>query len=246
MGKCITATVVFIAWLCKTLWVIDLPVIADPDDALAQPTRARLFVLLGEFKRPAGTAELSERLELHPNGVRVHLERLEQAGLVQRAPARTQRGRPPDAWRIAPDARPGGEPPHAYQDLGRWLARALRARQGGLRGIERTGCEIGHELVPRDAATEPDALDASLTALGFQPKIKRQGDSLTVCLGNCPYRDAVRENQPAVCTLHEGITRGLLEVLEPHAKLTTFEPHDPDQAGCLIELKGMTEPAANR
>jgi predicted ArsR family transcriptional regulator len=51
---------------------VDVP--PSPDDALAQPTRARLFSLLGELRRPAGTDELARRLELHPNGVRLHLE----------------------------------------------------------------------------------------------------------------------------------------------------------------------------
>ena len=227
--------------------VIDLPATADPDDALSQPTRARLFALLGELKRPAGTVELAERLDLHPNGIRLHLERLEQAGLVERARVRQRRGRPPDAWTIAPDARPGGRPPRAYQDLGRWLARALRARPGGLRGIEATGREIGRELAPTGAEAGADALQTSLAALGFQPTVKRrEGDQLTVCLRNCPYRDAVHENQPAICTLHKGITRGLLDVLEPQAKLTGFVPHDPDQAGCLIELRGLGKPAATR
>ncbi len=170
-----------IATLCKTL-SMDLPAVASPDDALWQPTRARLFTLLGELKRPAGTAELAERLDLHPNGVRLHLERLQEAGLVERARVRHRRGRPPDAWTIARDAEPGGEAPHAYQDLGRWLARALR----------------------------------SLTALGFRPTIqKREGDRLTFCLRSCPYRDAVRENQT-------------------------------DEAGCLIELRGLSEPAGDR
>ena len=63
--------------------MIDLPAIADPENALSQPTRARLFSLLGELKQPAETAQLAERLGLHPNGVRLHLERLEEAGLVE-------------------------------------------------------------------------------------------------------------------------------------------------------------------
>jgi predicted ArsR family transcriptional regulator len=219
--------------------VIDLPVIADPDDALAQPTRARLFALLSELKRPAGTAELADRLELHPNGVRLHLERLAQQGLVERARARTPRGRPPDAWTIAPEAQPAGRAPRAYRDLGRWLARALRAG-GGRRGIEATGREIGRELAPKNPARDPDALETTLTALGFQPTIEqREDDRLTVCLGNCPYRDVVRENQPAICALHRGITRGLLDVLEPQAKLAAFVPRDPDEAGCVIELRGL-------
>ena len=39
-------------------------------DALSQPTRARLVRELAGLGRPASTAELAERLELHPNGVR--------------------------------------------------------------------------------------------------------------------------------------------------------------------------------
>jgi hypothetical protein len=61
-------------------------------------------------------------------------------------------------------------------------------------------------------------------------------------LRNCPYRTAVHENQPAICTLHKGITHGLLDVLHPHAKLERFEPHDPDQAGCEIELQWIQPP----
>ena len=211
--------------------MIDLPVVADPDDALSQPTRARLFALLSELKRPAGTAELAERLQLHPNGVRMHLERLAAVGLIERARVRQARGRPPDTWAIASGAEPGGRAPRAYQDLGRWLARALGARPGGLRSIENAGREIGRELAPEDAVSDPDALEISLTALGFQPLVTRQkGDQLTVCLRNCPYRDAVHENQPAVCALHKGITRGLL---------------DPDRAGCLIELRGFRKEAVH-
>ncbi len=219
---------------------MDSPAATAPDDVLAQPTRARLFALLGELKRPAGTVELADRLKLHPNGIRIHLERMEQAGLVERARVRRQRGRPPDAWRIAPQAQPGGSAPDAYRDLGRWLARALRAGARGTAGLEATGREIGRELAPGDAAATAEALETSLTALGFQPTVAgRDGDRTTFCLGNCPYRDAVSENQPAICALHRGITRGLLDVLEPHAQLTAFVPHDPNRAGCLIEVRGL-------
>ena len=219
---------------------MDAPFAKSPDDVLAQPTRSRLFALLVELKRPAGTVELAERLGLHPNGVRIHLERMEQAGLVERARVRHQRGRPPDAWTIAADARPGGSAPRAYQDLGRWLARALRSPQRGLRSIEETGRQIGRELAPESTASNPAGFEAALTALGFQPTAKlHEEHGVTFCLGNCPYRDAVRENQPAICALHKGITRGLLDVLAPEATLAGFVPRDPDEAGCTIELRGL-------
>jgi predicted ArsR family transcriptional regulator len=218
--------------------VIDLPAVADPDDALSQPTRARLFALLFELKRPAGTAELAERLGLHPNGVRLHLERLADQGLVERARARTPRGRPPDAWRIAPDARPAGTDPRAYEDLGRWLARALDAPRRGLRGIEDTGRLIGRELAPSAVGSTAEVLENTLVALGFQPTTRSSdGGELTFCLRNCPYSAVVRENQPVVCTLHKGITLGLLDVLDQHARLAAFDPHDPDEAGCVIDVR---------
>jgi len=72
---------------------MDLPTGAG-HDVLAQPTRARLFTLLDELKRPASTDELAEQLGLHPNGVRVHLERLHDAELVVRTRSRRPRGRP--------------------------------------------------------------------------------------------------------------------------------------------------------
>jgi predicted ArsR family transcriptional regulator len=221
---------------------VDAPLAIDPEDLLAQPTRARLFALLGELGRAAGTVELAERVDLHPNGVRLHLERMEEAGLVARERARQARGRPRDAWTIAPDAQPGGEPPTAYNDLGRWLARAIPARPGRLRDVEATGREIGRELAPRSAESGgTEALQSTLSALGFQPGLQQETpDRMTLCLGNCPYRDAVRENQAVICTLHRGITLGLLDVLDPHAKLTDFVPRDPDTAGCLIKVGSVT------
>lgn len=220
--------------------MIDLPGTMSPDDALSQPTRAQLFKLLGQMGRPAATVELAEQLGLHPNGVRMHLERLAQDGLLLRERQPQPRGRPRDVWKIAPDARPGGRAPSAYADLVRWLARATGSGSGGLRAIEAAGREIGRELACSQGTAGEDAFQTTLTSLGFQPKVKaRAGERVTICLGNCPYRDAVRENQPVVCTLHRGITRGLLDVMGADAKLTGFEPKDPDRAGCLIKLTGM-------
>ena len=219
---------------------MDAPPVA-PDDPLAQRTRAALFALLGELRRAAGTAELAERLGLHPNGVRVHLERLQDAGLVARVRARQPRGRPRDAWTIAPEARPGSAPPRAYEDLGRWLARVLQSRRTSLRGIEQTGREIGRELAPAEGGGDAQALLPVLTALGFQPVVQDDDrDRVTFCLRNCPYRAAVHENRPAICTLHRGLTRGLLDVLAPDAELAGFVPQDPDEAGCLIEVRRGT------
>ena len=56
-------------------------------------------------------------------------------------------------------------------------------------------------------------------------------------LRNCPYRSAVRANQPAVCAIHRGMTTGLREGVDPGATLSGFVPKDPDTAGCLIDVQ---------
>lgn len=218
---------------------MDVPPVLDPGDALAQPTRARLFALLGELRRAAGTVELAERLDLHPNGVRVHLERLEQAGLVARRRAPQPRGRPRDAWVVAPGARPGGAPPDAYADLGRWLARALPSSGGAAPDVEAVGRRIGCELAPVGAAPDDDPIETTLSALGFAPSAgSGPGERRTYRLGNCPYRDAVRQSPDLVCRLHRGMTEGMLTAIDPRLELLDFVPHDPDAAGCLVEVGG--------
>jgi predicted ArsR family transcriptional regulator len=210
------------------------------DDSLAQPTRARLFALLGELRRPAGTDELARRLDLHVNGIRLHLERLAADGLVVREQERQARGRPRDTWSISPTAEPGGEPPTAYADLGRWLVRAISAGGTRARDVEATGRQIGRELVAPGAGGSPEArIHAALVSMGFQPRRRLDPDGrLTYCLENCPYRDAVREQQAVVCGLHRGLTRGLLDSVDPKTKLSAFVPKDPDLAGCEITLRG--------
>lgn len=214
---------------------MDLP--NSTDDPLAQPTRARIFALLAELKEPIGTGDLAARLGLHPNGVRAHLERLREGGLVERRQERVGRGRPGDRWNVAPGAQPSGQAPAAYASLAVWLARAIPAGPTLLREVERTGREIGREFAPKRGGEPAEGLRQSFAALGFQPSVRVKADGGLICrLDNCPYRDSVRENADVVCALHRGLTVGVLEKLDPKAKLTSFEPHDPDRAGCMVEV----------
>jgi predicted ArsR family transcriptional regulator len=217
-------------------------------DVLAQPTRARLFARLASLGRPAGTDQLAAELGLHPSGVRVHLERLRRAGLISRERVPQPLGRPRDSWSIAPDALPGGEPPDAYRRLAGWLARSIPSRPARLRDVDRAGRELGRELLTdrgellsaRAPSSSEETMGRTLTALGFAPQRERPKPGRVVFrLGNCPYREAVRENQSVVCGLHRGLTRGLLDGLTPSARLMRFVPEDPDRAGCVIQIDGL-------
>lgn len=223
-----------------SLIAMDVPI--RPGDTLSQPTRARLFALLGELSRPVATEELAERLDLHPNGIRLHLERMRDAGLVRRDRERIARGRPRDTWTISADAQPGGDPPTGYAALARWLVRALASGGTRVRDVEAVGQSIGHGLATDpargDRAAEQQLFDV-LASLGFAPEREPlDRDRLVYRLRNCPYREAVHERQPLVCGLHRGLTRGLLQSLDPDTRLVGFEAKDPDLAGCLIRIRG--------
>lgn len=207
-------------------------------DVLIEPARARLFAVLGELLRPASTDELAERVGLHANGVRRHLDRLREAGLVTRTRERRPRGRPRDQWSIASKARPGGELPTAQTDLLRWLTRAIPPLPSRLKDVEATGRQIGRDMAPTGVSRDV-AVHSALSALGFQPDTTVEGETVTCVLGNCPYRDAAREGPDVICTLHRGITQGLIDVIDPKAKMTKFVPHDPDEGGCLIQVAGV-------
>ena len=209
-------------------------------DVLAQPTRARLFAHLARLGHPTGTNELAAELGLHPSGVRVHLVRLHSAGLIARERVPQPVGRPRDSWSIAPDALAGGQPPDAYRQLARWLAHIIPGRPGRLREVERAGRELGRELPStRGPGPAEERMGRTLTALGFAPQRDQRQGRVLFRLGNCPYREAVRANRPVVCALHRGLTRGLLDQLDPAARLADFVPKDPDRAGCLIEVEGF-------
>ena len=207
------------------------------EDVLALPIRARLFAALSDLRRPGTTRELADRVGRHPNTVRVQLGQLLDAGLVERRTTRQTRGRPRDEWAIAREAKPAGQPPQAHGQLSHWLARALGA-SGDFERIERSGREIGREIAPEARGRGlAETMQDTLTSLGFTPARERPApDRLRYVLGNCPYRDAVRQNQPAVCTLHRGITSGLLDRLDPQARLADFVAKDPDTAGCVIDV----------
>jgi predicted ArsR family transcriptional regulator len=220
---------------------MDLP--HNGDEVLTQRTRARIFSWLAARRGPASTEELATAIELHPNGVRRHLERMQEAGLVERSRSKGRRGRPGDLWAIAAGADPGGERPSGYSDLARWLARAIPPGRNRLREIEKAGREIGRELAPSEREGDPrEGFRQAVASLGFRPALEPKADGGFICrLENCPYKESVRENQPVVCALHKGITSGLLSELLPDARLVGFEPHDPEVAGCIASVSGSID-----
>lgn len=73
--------------------------------ALGDPSRYRIFRYVAEAGRAVSVAEITAHVELHHNGVRQHLAKLCDAGLlVEEFSAPSGRGRPALQYRLDPSA----------------------------------------------------------------------------------------------------------------------------------------------
>ena len=92
--------------------------------ALADDTRYRLYRYVGLAGRPVSIREMSRRLSLHPNTLRPHLRRLEEAGLVSREVRKTASvGRPQTMYSVR-EAQP--EEGRDYRLLAEMLSGVVR------------------------------------------------------------------------------------------------------------------------
>ncbi|HMJ77072.1 MAG TPA: helix-turn-helix domain-containing protein, partial [Iamia sp.] len=92
--------------------------------ALGDNTRYAIYLELARAPRPLATADVAVALELHPNTVRPHLERMREVGLLQvQSESRGGVGRPQHMYSLAADAPSLGLEPASFPILARMLLR---------------------------------------------------------------------------------------------------------------------------
>src|SRR5690349_19473957 len=100
--------------------------------ALGDETRFSMYQELASSTAPVTASELADRLGIHANTVRLHLERLREAGLVEVEPVhRGTVGRPQHVYSLAPGAPGLGFDPPSHALLAGLLA-ALAERVGAV------------------------------------------------------------------------------------------------------------------
>ena len=199
--------------------------------ALAEDTRYRLYRYIGLAGRPVSVREMSRRLSLHPNTLRPHLRRLEEAGLVSREVRKTAAvGRPQTLYTAREAEQEGG---HDYRLLAEMLGGMLRgkraleqaqalARQWGAYFVAQGGPKPGVRLPARRNLA---VLQEAMARAGFEPRFRREpGDGIEVTLRHCPFRDLADDYRELVCTMHRGLVEGMLSGLKPPLGLKEFKP----------------------
>jgi predicted ArsR family transcriptional regulator len=214
--------------------------------ALSSPVRARLLEVLRD-ESDLDTAALAERLGLHVNTVRTHLNLLEEAGLVEAiVEDRDRPGRPKLLYRAVADEGPPAPIPGegGYRFLAQILASYLDATsEDSSAAAEQAGHAWGSFIVDKPPPfSRPDA-DEAITQLvdlldrfGFAPQLDRNDPaSPEIVLRRCPFLEVAREHQDVVCAVHLGLMRGALEELGVDVRARDLIPWaDPET--CITHL----------
>jgi len=180
---------------------------------LGDNTRYAIYLEMARSASPLATADIASSLDLHPNTVRPHLERMREVGLLDvRVDVRTGRGRPQHLYSLAADAPSLGLEPPVFPTLARMLLRlaetaGLDAEDAADAGREQGQIESTRCAVDGDVERMVD----HLARFGFDPEIvSDDADSFTVCFSNCPFADLARTNPDLICSLHRGILEGFI------------------------------------
>ena len=204
--------------------------------ALGDSTRYAIYTELSRVPSPLSTAELADRLDLHPNTVRPHLERMREVGLLEMSTdSHGAVGRPQHRWSVVAAAPSLGLEPAGFRLLAHLLADVaargglgedeLRAigRAQGLTWVVPTSLSrdrvrpaepVGSGQACRQALR---ALVDQLAELGFDPAVDERPGFATVAFARCPFRELATAFPDVVCRLHHGLTEGLLDAVSAGA-----------------------------
>ncbi|HEV8572939.1 MAG TPA: helix-turn-helix domain-containing protein [Actinomycetota bacterium] len=209
--------------------------------ALGEETRFRIYRQLSLSGHAESVAELARSFDLHPNAVRQHLARLEQAGLVVSSLDRSSgAGRPPRLYESSQEPLELSHPPRTLKPLVRVLSHvvdALPTEPSHLRELGRawgrtwaTQRRAGNGAVPRSRKRRAELLARLLAEWGWQPSSRNENGRVRISTGRCLFHDLVPERDGRCCALEEGLLSGLVEtMLNGHAEVMRLP-------GCRLEI----------
>jgi predicted ArsR family transcriptional regulator len=204
--------------------------------ALGDNTRYAIYLELARAATPKSTAEIAEVLDLHPNTVRPHLERMRDIGLLQVVvDSRGAVGRPQHRYSLTPDAPSVGLEPPAWPVLARMLADVAAFMAPEAEDVAAMGWDQGRAAAERRRGTPcVAALTDALAELGFDPATAEDGRATTIAVTHCPFRELAESYPDLVCNLHRGLIEGFVDELGG-ADVTAFATL-ADRDPCHVDL----------
>ncbi len=192
---------------------------------LADETRYRIYRSIAEQPHDVVTvAEVAQQFGLHPNVARMHLGKLEQAGLLATGLRKTKGGgRPARLYRLSGQVSSFDVPPRRY-DLLSSLALTALAQRGSdddVLGICRdAGRAEGRRYVAEQGKPKGSGKKSSADLVrrvaeqqGLLPEVRWDGDELDVRVRNCVFKEIAALRPDLVCPMHHAFFEGLVDAV---------------------------------
>jgi predicted ArsR family transcriptional regulator len=176
-----------------------------------------------------GVREVAQRVALHANTARFHLEALVEAGLaVREAEDRETPGRPRIGYRAVADSPAGARRYRLLAEMLTTLIAGTVLAPGN--AAEEAGREWGAYLTEQPppyrrltAAESVAKLTGIMTELGFAPE-PAVGEQYRLDLRHCPFREVAERHKDVICSLHLGLMRGALATMRAPLSADRLEP----------------------
>lgn len=199
--------------------------------ALGEETRFGVYRTVCLADRPVSVGSLADTFSLHPNAIRQHLSRLEQAGLVVSRPDRggSGAGRPRRLYEPSPGTIDFAHPPRSTRALVSVLAEALSTLPGDRRRLVAFGHgwgrawaarrKRGNGRAPRGSRARAELLARELRDWGWRPATHVDNGIVRLIADRCLFEDLGPGVKGRACDLEEGLLSGIAETfLNGHAK----------------------------
>jgi predicted ArsR family transcriptional regulator len=211
--------------------------------------RRRLIAELIDAAQSSVTiAQIADRLDIHPNTVRFHLDALVADGQVERVLGNpTGPGRPAQMFRTRQGMPPNG--PRNYRLLAEIGLSTIAGEPDPAAKVVQTGQAWGEFLIERPAPgvilTEDEAVHRLLdllTDIGFAPEQQSSVSGSEIGLRNCPFLELVETKpQQIICRLHLGLMQGAMAALNARTTVDQLEPF-AEPGRCLAHLSNGETP----
>jgi predicted ArsR family transcriptional regulator len=187
---------------------------------LADPVRRALYRYVAGQPGPVSREDAAAAVDVPVHSAKFHLDRLQEAGLLdaeyQRLSGRTGpgAGRPAKVYRRSARQVSVSLPQRRYDLAGEVLAEAVdrSVREGA--AVAETVRTAATEVGRRVAAEQPDEdgterVAAALARCGYEPRTV----GAELCLVNCPFDRLAAEHTDLVCGMNLDLVAGVLDAL---------------------------------
>ena len=205
--------------------------------ALAEPVRRALYRWVVAQGEPVSRDQAAAGAEVPRHTAKFHLDKLVEEGLLETEYRRLSGRRGPGAGRPAKLYRRSARqvavslPPRRYDLAAQIMATALEQTDAGA-ALARAAAAAGHGV-------RAGSVDATLTALGYEPRIR---DGVTE-LVNCPFHALARDHTALVCGMNLHLVSA---VLDDHGVTDRQAVLDPAPGRCCVTVSPAIQHGESR